>query len=60
MRYLVLLIALGPLICCQVCDRTWLCVVLFISIAALLHIFFSVVAALQALAEFGQPERRPH
>ena len=59
MRYLVLLIALGPLICCQVCDQTWLCVVLFASIAVLLHIIFSMAAALQALAKFGQSERWP-
>ena len=57
MRYAVLIIALSPIICCQQCDQTWICVILFASIAVILHVIFSIVHELRLLAKFGQLER---
>ncbi len=59
MRYVVLLIALSPIICCQQCDQTWICVILFASTATILHVIFSISHELRLLAKFGQSARWP-
>lgn len=60
MRYLVLLIALWPLICCQQCDQTWACGTLSIAVAFLLHVVLSIAHQLLRLAKFGPAGRWPH
>jgi hypothetical protein len=60
MRYVVWLLILWPLICCQRCDQTWACVVLSFCISLLLHIVLSILHQLRALAAMGRHERWPH
>ena len=60
MRYVVLLIVLTPLFCCQQCDQTWACITLWLSVAFLLHVALSITHELQLLAKFGQSGQGPH
>ena len=59
MRYLVLLLALWPLVCCQQCDQTWACITLSVSVAFLLHVTLSIAYELRRLAEFGSSGHCP-
>ena len=60
MRYLVLLIALWPLVCCQQCDQTWACITLSVSVAFLLHVTLSIAYELRLLAGLGSSSQWPH
>ena len=55
MANLFLLIALWPLVCCENCDVTPVCVTLSITVALLLYVVASIVHELRLLAN-----RRPH
>ena len=55
MPYLFLLIALWPLVCCENCDVTPVCVTLSITVALLLYVVASIVHELRLLAN-----QRPH
>lgn len=59
MRFVVLLFAFFPLICCQVCDQTWACVTLASCVAVILYIALSIVHELRALVALGRHERWP-
>ena len=54
MRYAVLLIALWPLVCCEKCDYTPICILLSTSLAAILHIGLSIAHELKLLAAWAQ------
>ena len=56
MRFAVLLFGFLPLVCCQVCDQTWVCVTLAICIAVIFYIVLSIVYELRALAALGRHE----
>lgn len=49
MPYLFLLIALWPLVCCEKCDYTPVCVTLSIATAIVLYIVASIVHELRLL-----------
>ena len=49
MRYLFLLIAFVPLVCCEQCDVTYVCVTISIVIAVVLYVVASIVHELRAL-----------
>ena len=55
MPYLFLLIALWPLVCCEKCDYTAVCVMLSIATAVVLYVVASIVHELRLLTRY-----RPH
>ncbi|MEO8103589.1 MAG: hypothetical protein ABI790_13765 [Betaproteobacteria bacterium] len=59
MRYAVLLFALWPLICCERCDYTPLCIALSVGIAILLYAALSIVHELRLLAGWGHADHWP-
>ena len=50
MYYLFLLIALWPLVCCETCDYTAVCVTVSIAAAVVLYVVASIVHELRLLA----------
>ena len=60
MRYAVLLIVLWPLVCCEKCDYTPICIVLSVGLAVLLHVALSIVHELRLLAARGQRRYGPY
>ena len=50
MPYLFLLIAFWPLVCCEKCDYTAVCVTISIVVALVLYIVASIVHELRLLA----------
>jgi hypothetical protein len=50
MPYLFLLIALWPLVCCEQCDYTGICVTLSVAVAVALYVVASIVRELRLLA----------
>lgn len=50
MRYLFLLIAFVPLVCCEQCDFTYACVTVSIVAAVVLYVAASIVHELRALS----------
>ena len=50
MPYLFLMIALWPLVCCEKCDYTAVCVTISIAVALVLYIVASIVHELRLLA----------
>ena len=50
MPYLFLLIALWPLVCCEKCDYTGVCVTLSVLVAVVLYVGASIVQELRLLA----------
>ena len=59
MRYAVLLIALWPLVCCERCDYTLICVTLSFGVAFLLYALLSIVHELRLLEGWGHAKRWP-
>ena len=51
MPYLFLLIVFWPLVCCEKCDYTAICVTSSIAVAVVLYIVASIVHELRLLAE---------
>ena len=49
MPYLFLLIALWPLVCCEKCDYTAVCVTISFAVALVLYIVASIVHELRLL-----------
>ena len=50
MPYLFLLIALWPLLCCEKCDVTVVCVTVSIAVAVVLYAFASIIRELRVLS----------
>lgn len=59
MRYIVLLVTLWPLACCERCDYTPVCVALSLGAAVFLYAILSVVHELRLLASLGHAEHWP-
>ena len=59
MRYTALFVALWPLVCCERCDYTPVCVTLSIGVAIVLYAALSVVHELRLLAAWGHADRWP-
>jgi hypothetical protein len=59
MRYAVLLIALWPLVCCDQCDYTIVCVTLSAAVSAGLYVLFALIYELRLLAALGRATRWP-
>lgn len=55
MPYLFLLLALWPLVCCEKCDYTPVCVSLSITLALVLYVLASIIHELRLLAVHRPP-----
>ena len=60
MRYAVLLIAFWPLVCCEKCDYSPVCIFLSASLAVTLYVVISISHELRLLAAWGQRRLGPH
>lgn len=57
MPYFFLLIALWPLVCCEKCDYTAVCVTISIAVALVLYIVASIVHELRSLKTHRPTDR---
>ncbi len=60
MRYAAFLLILWPLVCCEQCDYTAVCVTLSIGAAILLYVVFAISRELRLLAAWGRNHRWPY
>ena len=60
MRYAILILVFWPLVCCEKCDYTPVCIFLSTGMAIIMYIVISISHELRSLAAWSQGRRRPH